>query len=293
MLSTRHLRLDAKERLALKTTFRRSFGFLLAYLWMNNLASEKSRRSVAVVMPVFNESEGIKLFLEEIDLSLKKYLVKFFVVEDCSTDSTLEVLDEAVKERALHLDVIHNERNCGHGPSTIKALLAGLNSGAEVIVSCDGDGQISGADLERMTDLFDDCGAVYVEGVRFSRSDVYYRRLVSFATRVLVYFRCRQVPRDANTPFRAYHRQTLAQVLSSGQIGLFVPNLDISAYIRNSKIKITELDVTSLPRRGSEPTGSTWGSRDSLLPSLKFLQFCFKAMIDWTRKSASRSHQLK
>ena len=43
--------------------------------------------SVALVMPVYNEADGIAEFLTEIDSVLPD--IEVFVVNDCSTDSTL------------------------------------------------------------------------------------------------------------------------------------------------------------------------------------------------------------
>ena len=43
----------------------------------------------AVVMPVYNEEEGIAEFLRELASALTAHRVTFIVINDCSTDGTL------------------------------------------------------------------------------------------------------------------------------------------------------------------------------------------------------------
>lgn len=249
--------------------------------------SDDGKSSIAVVMPAFNESEGISGFLEELASELPRDSVNFFVVDDCSTDSTLEVLHKTKEQSRLSINVLVNNRNLGHGPSTVRALAAGLNSGAQVIAACDGDGQVSGADMRRIIDRLELGDVVYVEGVRVSRGDAFYRRAVSQAIRFLVLLRCRKLPRDANTPFRAYRRESLAAILGSGRVGDVIPNLDIATYVRISDMKLAELPVQARPRRGSDVTGSTWGRGMSILPNRNFIRFCIRAVIDWKRRAGS------
>jgi len=241
-------------------------------------------KTIAVVMPAFNESAGIKEFLLELAEQFDAVSVKFLIVDDCSTDSTWDVLQQISASGLFDLEMTRNERNLGHGPSTIKALTAGLESGQSVIVACDGDGQIGGADMRKVVDALDIDDVVVVEGVRVARRDALFRRVVSQATRLLVFLRTGKLPRDANTPFRAYRRSALEVVLQSGRIGEIVPNLDISTYVRTVGMKVLELSVNSRPRRGPSTLGSTWSGGNRWIPSRKFVMFCFRALRDWVRR---------
>ena len=236
------------------------------------------------MMPVFNESSGIEEFVLELAEHFHAKSTKFFVVDDCSTDSTWEVLQQMSCSGQFDMEIARNQRNLGHGPTTIKALTAGLESGKSVIVACDGDGQISGMDMKRIVDALDADDVDAVEGVRIARRDASFRRVVSQVTRMLVRLRSGVLPLDANTPFRAYRRSTLDVVLRSGQIGQVVPNLDISAYVRSVGIKVLELSVDSRPRRGPNMLGSTWSGGHRWIPSRKFVTFCLRALRDWRRK---------
>ena len=89
-------------------------------------------------MPVFNEADGIVKFLGEIDGVFTDVLV--IVIDDRSTDSTRELI-ESIQCKNVEVTLIHNDRNCGHGPTTLRALREGLARGASTIVALDGDGQ--------------------------------------------------------------------------------------------------------------------------------------------------------
>ena len=51
--------------------------------------------SLCVVMPAWNECEGIGGFLEELNAALLDRNPTFIVIDDCSTDSTREVIEVA------------------------------------------------------------------------------------------------------------------------------------------------------------------------------------------------------
>ena len=55
--------------------------------------------SVAVVMPVYNEADGIAEFLMEIDESLAGVTV--IVVDDCSTDMTVKIVESLIRVISL------------------------------------------------------------------------------------------------------------------------------------------------------------------------------------------------
>lgn len=237
-------------------------------------------------MPAFNESEGIAEFVKELDANLGAYLTSFIVVDDCSTDRTFEKL-HALKETELPRLLIHrSSKNQGHGSSTLLGLSLALQESPDFVFACDGDGQISGADAKRLVDQLVMSNVMIVEGSRVGGHNSVYRRAVSYATRILVYLRCGIMPKDANTPFRAYRQSALRSVLSEKEIGGLVPNLRISAYVRQAALAFIEVPISSRSRRGSVATGSTWVKPTSILPSRRFIAFCARAILDWTRRTS-------
>ena len=235
---------------------------------------------VAVVMPTYNEAEGISEFLLELNTALHLHEVRFIVIDDCSGDGTVEAV-RVLAEDNLSVEIFPNEFNLGHGPSTLKALRCGLDTGAEIIVSIDGDGQFLGEDVLSVVASFSNPNLDLVEGVRTFRNDPIYRQIVSLSTRLLVALRVRKMPLDANTPLRAYKAETLEFVLHKLPESISIPNLLISSISRANNFSIHELEVRSIPRRGANPQGSTWGKGKASLPTKRFLKFCINAASEW------------
>ena len=237
--------------------------------------------NVHVVMPAFNEAEGIGEFLRELNTELQPWNPSFTVVDDCSLDNTSEVVS-ALATGGVAVSVLRNPINSGHGPSTIRALTAGLESEAPFIVALDGDGQFSASDVRRVLEtLASNEGIDIVEGVRAHRDDPWFRKSVSFGTQVLVWTRARQLPADANTPLRAYRRASLAQLLRGIPENAMTPNLLVSVMSRRGPFTLMQVEVTSLPRRGASEVGTTWGRGSRLLPSSRFVKFCWSACKQW------------
>lgn len=235
--------------------------------------------SLAVVMPVFNESVGITQFVNELDLHLKGFDTTFIVVDDCSTDNTVELLSELATSGGPRLQVVRNAINSGHGKTTLRALKLGVMAHPDLILAVDGDGQISGADARRLVEGVADGRFEICEGVRNGRDEGAYRKVISLVTRVLVWCRSRSRPQDANTPFRVYRFKTLSFILESNDVNGSVPNLKISEFCRRSKMLIGEVGVEWRPRLGRG--GTAWGKEHRLLPSKKLILFCIHAGCEW------------
>ena len=63
----------------------------------------------SIIVPLFNESENIKLLLEEIEKSLNKFKrYEIVIVNDASTDNTSEILSK-INNNFIGLDVAIKE----------------------------------------------------------------------------------------------------------------------------------------------------------------------------------------
>lgn len=235
--------------------------------------------SLCVVMPAYNEAEGITSFINELSEALKVHPTRFIVVDDCSTDGTPAAIDQLANQ-GVPIQVHANPQNSGHGPSTMRALRFGLESGADVVIAVDGDGQFTGADIARAVNEITNGPWDLIEGVRTKRTDPLYRKIPTLGTRLLVWSKVRQLPGDANTPLRLYRRQTLLELLELIPPTALTPNLLMSVHSRERNVQLLELPVRSIPRRGSSTVGSAWG-RGSLIPSKRFVTFCWDASREW------------
>lgn len=238
--------------------------------------------SVTVVMPAWNEAGGIEEFIQELWTNLSQHDPKFIVIDDCSTDSTVQIL-QRLKSNGCPIDFFTNPVNMGHGPSTITALRLGLATKEPLIIAIDGDGQFHGKEVAAVIDhaTRNAESLDVIEGVRVHRADPIYRKLISKITGALVWLRIHQRPRDANTPFRVYQRSALAILVNHIPVDSLIPNLHISALARQLGMRIKEVPVTSRVRRGEFTTGSSWGTIGQLLPNRRLIEFCIRATTEW------------
>ena len=234
-------------------------------------------------MPVFNESDGIENFVNEINSIFQNIEFSIFVIDDYSSDNTPNLLEELKSKNQIN-DWKRNVENLGHGPSTFNALVEGINSKADYIIAVDGDGQFQASDMLKIYNQLLH-GFAVVEGVRVKRDEPYFRKIITFGVRALVFSRTWRIPRDANTPLRGYRLDTAQIVMKRISKNTPIPNLMISVLTRKEKFLMSEVFVTSLPRRGNSPVGTTWGPKNQLLPNKRFIQFCIKSLRYWARTS--------
>ena len=248
-----------------------------------------SNVSVAIAMPVHNESEGIQEFLNEIAQAFEDVHFSFVVIDDLSSDDTFALLNRIKAENRFPIFVESNEINIGHGPSTLKALSKAKTLETDFVIAVDGDGQFLGSEMRQLFDQTSKNYGQVGEGVRTHRSDPTFRKFTTQLTRILVGSRCGSHPVDANTPLRVYPSTYLAELLAVLPTGLLTPNLYISAYSRLTGKEILEMKVHSLPRRGTSSSGTMWKARTQILPSKRFIKFCIAASSQWFKVSLPKS----
>jgi glycosyltransferase involved in cell wall biosynthesis len=237
---------------------------------------------LCITMPCFNEAEGLEGFIEELFSELDIYLARIIIVDDNSTDDTSFVITKLLS-RFPKIICQTNKVNLGHGPSTVIGMRLALKTQSEYILTIDGDGQFLPLEIKEFLQNESHSNFEVLEGVRKERKDPYFRKIVTFLLRVLVFFSTKKFPSDANTPLRLYHRSTLEKLLTSIDPSSPTPNLKISILSRKLNLKIREREFTSVVRRGHSQTGTTWKSKRDYLPSRRFLSFCFRAALKLLR----------
>jgi glycosyltransferase involved in cell wall biosynthesis len=235
-----------------------------------------------VVLPVFNESDGIEDFLNELKVNLDAYEPTFIVVSDKSTDSTIQILSK-MQGDSFPLIVLQNETNRGHGFTVLKGLTAAISENPVSIILCDGDGQFNGSDIKHLFETHLNHPFTIIEGVRVNREDPWFRRFLSSATRLLVWASCREKPKDANTPLRVFYRQDVERLLREIDEDCLIPNLAMSLISRKLKIRILEIEVRSQPPRRNQETIDQWQQKVKILPSTRLIRFVVKAFIQWIK----------
>ena len=97
---------------------------------------------LVVYLPALNEAETIGAVLDAIPKSLPGVeSIRTIVIDDGSTDGTADI---ATRHGAA---VVRHSKNLGTGRAFVSGVWAGLQAGADIIVSMDADGQFRGEDL--------------------------------------------------------------------------------------------------------------------------------------------------
>ena len=142
-------------------------------------------KSISIICPVFNEEDVIKLFYDEIKLTLnklsKKYKSNIIFVLDKSTDLTLNILEEICKnDKSVSLILL--SRRFGHQAS----LLVGLDHcNGDIIVMMDSDMQHPPSLIPKMLNEYNK-GFEVVYTIRTDDRDKSYIR--SLFSRFFYYF---------------------------------------------------------------------------------------------------------
>lgn len=231
---------------------------------------------LVVVMPAFNEAEGLPGFIAEMRDHLAPIASRltFVVADDRSTDDTVAVL------RALEApDILVEPQpvNRGHGPTALAAYRAGMALQPEVLIHVDGDGQFLGEDFPRVLAALTP-GTDVVHGVRQSRTDPWFRKAITAVVRGVVGAAAGHRVADVNTPLRVYRPAALAALLETLPESAEVPHVHFSLAEARAGFVVAEVAVTSIPRRGSTETGTMWGSvRKPALPPKRLRQFVGRA----------------
>lgn len=233
----------------------------------------------ALCLPVYNEEFGIQKYLLEISHHLGSD-IDLIVLNDASKDETMSQLETATKWLP-NLCILSNETNLGHGRSVRRLVDFALMSGYGHIYTVDGDGQVSGEELEKFLKFCVEMRLGYCEGIRANRSDPVYRKIVSTFTRLLVFTFSGKYPMDGNTPIRFYDSEIAKTLWTMVPEYSIVPNIHISIASRRLKIKLHDFRVITRDRLGKEKMGSTWKEERKGLqafPPKKFITFCWSAM---------------
>lgn len=241
-------------------------------------------RTLAVVMPAYNEAEGLPSFAREVLEAVRPLAstVHLVVVNDRSTDDTSAVL-AALHDELPEISVVDSAVNRGHGPTALAAYRAGLELNPEAVLHLDGDGQFVGEDLPRVIRALEHADVIH--GVRGGRTDPWFRRALTACVGAAVALVVHERIPDVNTPLRAYRTDALRRLVDAVAPDSLVPHVQFSIAETRLGIRREYVRVRSIPRRGSAETGTMWGAaqRKPKLPPKRLIVFSARAAREvWT-----------
>lgn len=112
-----------------------------------------------VIVPAYNESESIEKTIRDIMEKAPEF--DYVIVNDCSTDSTLEIC------RENQFNILNLPINLGIGGAVQTGYIYAKENGYDIAVQVDGDGQHDPTFLSVMAKKMEETGADMIIGSRF------------------------------------------------------------------------------------------------------------------------------
>ena len=193
--------------------------------------SKEDKKSTYVILPAYNEATRIQPVIEEI--AQKGY--KMVIVNDGSSDNTLEVIMESQKKYPSQIFIYSHIINRGVGVAMQTGFDAVLKYNPKYIVNMDSDGQHSADDLENVLEPLITGKAQAVIGVRPLEDMPLSRNFANKVMNLLTRIFYRVNVSDSQTGFRAITLDALEKI-----------NINAQGYLISSEF-IREVHDNNIP----------------------------------------------
>jgi len=207
-------------------------------------------------------------------LGLLKINYEIHVFNDGSKDDSLESMKKALEgdDRI----VLHDKKNSGHGPTILEGYGIGLAS--DWIFQVDSDDEMSARDFHVLWERRDEND--FLVGVRAGRKSPWSRRIISAVSRFVVHFFYGGGVTDVNSPYRLFRTSLFFSIVSRIPKDTFAPNLIISGYANNKKVRILEVPISYSSRKTGQVSIKKWKLFKSAVKS--FYQTIKFRFFSWT-----------
>lgn len=194
--------------------------------------------SLSIFFPCYNDAGTIASIVMLAYITARKLTDDFevIVVDDGSTDGSLEILEE-LEKLYPDLKVIRHPTNRGYGG----ALKTGFaNSTKEFIFYTDGDIQYDVRELEELASEVDD-DIDLVNGYKIARSDSIWRKIIGYSYNAFARFAFRIKLRDIDCDFRLIRRRVFDKVKLHSDTGVIC--VEMVKKIQENGFKFREVPV--------------------------------------------------
>lgn len=188
---------------------------------------------LSIIVTLFNEEENVQPLLERMDDALKGCAYELIMVDDGSTDKTVEKIKALANDRVKLLVFQKN-----YGQTT--AMSAGINhASGEYLVTMDGDLQNDPEDIPQMLHKIESGDWDLIAGRRAGRKEVYWSRklpskIANFIIRTLTGVKIH----DYGCSLKIFKKPLAKNLRMYGELHRFIPVL-----ARIEGASITEMDV--------------------------------------------------
>ena len=117
---------------------------------------------ISIIIPCYNEESTIKIIIEKV-LKFNLYEKEILIIDDCSTDSSREIIKKLSSENSI-IKYFFLEKNLGKGSALSKGIYEACG---DIILTQDADLEYDPSDYEKLLKPFKDTDADIVYGSRF------------------------------------------------------------------------------------------------------------------------------
>ncbi len=219
---------------------------------------------LTLVVPAYNEETSLRQFLPELLDFCELHQAHLVIVDDCSSDGTGAMLDEAASKHDF-LWVCHHKVNRGYGG----ALISGLQMAeTRFSVTLDADGQHRLADVLNLLKKQEETDADMVIGCRGGDSgggSGWYRALGKKMIRFIAGRLVDDLPvSDLNSGMKLYDTALVHRYLRLCPDGMAFSEVLTLIFIQQKHL-VTETPIEVEPRRAGKSTINTMTALDTLL----------------------------
>lgn len=217
--------------------------------------------SLSIIMPCYNEEKIIEKTVRDYYAEIIDKIEdsEFIVIDDCSTDTTADILKRMQFEYP-RLKVIRQPANMGHGA----ALMLGYrNATKSFVFNIDSDYCFKALDFWKLYDIKDKAGLI--SGFRVKRQDPPIRIIIAKLLKYLILILFGLYFKDINCPFKLIQKNTLEHILEQIPKQAFIPSVLVSILFAYRKYG----EILEIPVQHYEPI-----IKKKPLSGLKLTRFC-------------------
>lgn len=206
---------------------------------------------LSMFFPFWNEEKNIEKVVTDAVPVAKQVAQKWeiIMVDDGSSDATLEKANKLAKTDSQHLRVISHQPNRGYGA----ALKSGLEGARyNLVVFTDGDAQFDFSEINRFLEKI--ATADIVIGSRMKRVDHPFRHLLMNLLKIWDFVFFGFYFKDIDCGFKLFKRSALKKIMPLQSEGAMITT-EILARAKSAHLKIAEVDVHHYPRKFGDQSG--------------------------------------
>jgi dolichol-phosphate mannosyltransferase len=207
-----------------------------------------TRPVVCVVIPTLNESGTIGAIIESLEELSDLYHIRIVVVDDGSTDGTVEIVQES-SEKHGNLTLIERGRRLGLGTAIRDGLRAALDQepAPDFVVTMDADLSHDPGELPSLVEACEEdflvVGSRYVEGGEIHGWGL-HRKAMSRGANILARVFTNVPSKDCTSGFRCYGAELVREVLPNLDSVGFEIQMEILSKAANRGLNLVEKPIT-------------------------------------------------